>query len=132
MTFSKLVRFNAWLGLAFAITLTIVETAFNWGNWSDPQYWIIDYFACALLYGGAWFILRRGYVGGPALLAAGWGFACGMMWMAFFLIRDEATLDPDKFDLIVLYGAGILFAWTLLGLGLSLVSIVRGQEKRSP
>ena len=98
-------RISRNLGLVFAIGLAITEVFYNWGN---PSWWpfiLVDYIAVALLVYGA---LRS-----PLILAAGWGFACAMFYMAFFISLDEGRTGP------VLIGMGALFGLTILGLALS-------------
>lgn len=125
---SRLKGFNAWLGLVFAASLTVIETIHNWGNWSDPAFWIIDYLACLLLASGAWLVLFRRQERGVALLGLGWGFACAMFWMAFFQIRREFALAPETADPVVLYVCLALFVTTAVGMLLSLVHIVRAAD----
>jgi hypothetical protein len=88
--------------------LAVIEVAFNWG---DPSWWpfiVVDYVAVALLVAGAHW--------SPRVLAAGWGFACAMFYMAFFVAAQEpGTPRP------LLAGMGAMFGLTVVGLGLSLV-----------
>jgi hypothetical protein len=122
---SKLIRCNAWLGLAFAASLAVIETIHNWSDWSEPAFWIIDYFACLLLASGAGLILFRKRPEGVALLGVGWGFACAMFWMAFFQIRRNNALMPESADPLVLYVCLALFLITIVGLVASLLEISR-------
>lgn len=122
---SGLTKFNAWLGLAFAASLAVIETVHNWDDWSDPAFWVIDYFACLLLGSGAALILYRKHQGGEALLGVGWGFACAMFWMAFFQIRRNYALTPEASDPIVLSVCLALFVTTIVGLMASLIQISR-------
>ena len=124
----NLPRCNAWLGLAFAASLTVIETVHNWGDWSEPAFWIIDYFACLLLAGGSGLILFHNHKGGPGLLGVGWGFACAMFWMAFFQIRRNNVLTPEGADPLVLYVCLALFITTISGLGMSLLQIWQAKD----
>ncbi len=58
-------------------------------------------------------------------MAAGWGFACAMFWMAYFFVRAElganASLSPG--DELVLTAAGGLFLWTIAGFSISVVGL---------
>lgn len=126
LKFNSLMRFNAWFALTFASTLTLIETVHNWGDWGNPAFWVIDYLACLLLFGGGFLVLRRNHPGGSALLAAGWGFACAMFWMAYFTIRAEMIATPGFVDPIILQFALGLFVWTAVGLVISLILIARG------
>lgn len=118
-------KLAAQMGLAFAIALTVIETVHNWGSWSDPAMWIIDYFACAMLYAGSYLVLHRRHIAGPALVAAGWSFSCAMFWMAYFRIRDAVltSIAPTPDDLLVLNFAGGLFLWTIVGMAISITAI---------
>ena len=102
-------RWSRWLGLGFGATLAVVEVFYNWG---DPSWWpfiLVDYLAVALLVYGA---LRSRRV-----LAAGWGFACAMFYMAFFL-----HIELGQTPTLLLIGMGAMFAVTIVGLCLSLIS----------
>jgi peptidoglycan/LPS O-acetylase OafA/YrhL len=125
---SKLERGNAWFGLAFSASLAVIETVHNWSDWSEPAFWIIDYFACFLLAGGAGLFLFRKDERGLALLGVGWGFACAMFWMAFFQIRRNSVQTPELADPLVLYVCFVLFLSTIVGL---MVSLLLLQQKSS-
>lgn len=126
---SRLKHWNAWFGLAFAAALAVIETIHNWGDWSEPAFWIIDYLACILLAGGAGLVLfRKQEQRGMALLGVGWGFACAMFWMAYFLIRQEFALKPETADPLVLYVCLGLFLATVAGLLASLVLILKAAD----
>lgn len=95
------------LGISFAILLGIVEVFYNWSN---PSWWpfiLVDYIAVGLLLYGSWKSHR--------VLAAGWGFACAMFYMAFFL-----SWELGEAPTLILVGMAALFAWTIIGLILSL------------
>ena len=125
---TRLHQVNAWLGLAFAVSLTVIETVHKWGDWSEPAFWIIDYFACLLLASGAGLFLFHRHQGGPALLGIGWGFACAMFWMAFFQTRRNNSLMPETADPLVLYVCFALFITTIAGLAVSLLQIWWGKD----
>jgi hypothetical protein len=101
-------RWSRRLGLAFAAALAVIEVGYNWRR---PSWWpfiLVDYIAVALLLYGA---LRS-----PRVLAAGWGFACAMFYMAFFLTLQAGQRGP------LLVGMGALFAVTVVGLALVVAS----------
>ncbi len=130
-----LLNISAYLGLIFAPFLAIVETVHNWGDWGNPAFWIIDYVACALVFAGAmdWF---RQVKKGPkahnmrcvALLTGGWGFACAMFWMAFFLYFQEYQRDPNSVESIVMIFVSVLFVWTVIGFSFALTGIIRSND----
>jgi drug/metabolite transporter (DMT)-like permease len=122
-------RFNAWLGLAFAVSLTLIETVHNWGDWSEPAFWIIDYIACLLLAGGSGLVLFKRQERGVALLGVGWGFSCAMFWMAYFQIRRDYALMPETADPLVLNVCLALFITTIVGLTASLFQLLRTSDR---
>jgi len=126
---SNLIRISARLAVGFAIVLMIVETVHNWGDWSNPALWIIDYFACALLFVGAWLVLKGNHINGVALLTGGWGFACAIFWMAYFIIAGDLSDSARDADPIVEVFALGLFCWTLLGFGLALTALASSSQK---
>lgn len=99
------------LAIGFGIALAVIEIFYNWGN---PSWWpliLVDYIAVALLLYGAF--------RSPPILAAGWGFACAMFYMAFFVSLEAGRGGP------VMLGMGLLFALTVLGLASSVVAASR-------
>jgi hypothetical protein len=103
------------LAIGFGVGLALIEVAYNWGN---PSWWpfiLVDYIAVALLLYGAWRSTR--------ILAAGWGFACAMFYMAFFSVWDRGA------PALLLAGMGSLFIITVLGL---LLSVSSALADRSP
>lgn len=108
-------RWSRRLALGFGATLAVAEVGFNWG---DPSWWpfiLVDYLAVALLVYGA---LRS-----PRVLAAGWGFACAMFYMAFFLF-----IEGGQTPTLLSIGVGAMFAVTVVGLGLSVVVGIRDSK----
>ena len=118
----KLIYISAWLAVGFAFVFSIVETVHNWGDWSDPALWIIDYFACVLLLVGAWQVLKKKQNEGIAILTGGWGFSCAIFWMAYFIIAGEHSNNPRDADPIVEAFALGLFCWSIIGFGLVLTA----------
>jgi hypothetical protein len=92
MTFSRT------LALAGGIVLPIIETLRRWEQLGDPRAfpaWFDDWIIGALLLYG-WWRTRPGATGGRPMLAAAWGFACGMGYMSFFIQLDELSQsDPS-------------------------------------
>lgn len=61
-------------------------------------------------------LLIYGTLRSPVVLAAGWGFACAMFYMAFFISLENGRTGS------VMYGMGLLFALTCVGLCLSTIA----------
>lgn len=111
---------------AFVIgTLTpVAETIRRWSTWREaPAAYFDDFFLAGLLLYGAWRVLRDPR-SGQRYLAAGWGFACGMIYPSFFfqleLVR-QGLPDPAPISsewVLVIKGVG--FAVAILSLVLSL------------
>ena len=109
------------MALVYSAGLAGFETLVNWGQWQWWPWWLVDYVAAAMLAFGGLAVLRRS-AGGSSLLATGWGFALGMMWMSL-AGNIEAGTDPDRAARVVgLYVALIAasMAWCLVGLALTL------------
>lgn len=111
MTPDELQTASRRLALVFGASLAVIEVFYNW---ADPAWWpfiAVDYIAVALLLYGAW--------RSPGVLAAGWGFACAMFYMAFFFSLEAGRTGP------AMLGMGALFALTGIGLGLSLAAALQ-------
>ena len=106
-------------------TLTpVAETIRRWGTWrEDPAAYFDDFFLGGLLLLGAWRVLRDPRKG-QRFLAAGWGFACGMIYPSFFTqlyrvregLPDPAPISAES----VLIIKGVGFAVAILSLVLAL------------
>jgi len=72
------------LAIALGILAPALETVRRWGTWREyPPALFDDYLLGALLLGGAWAVNRQ-RPRGRAILAAAWGFACGLGYASFF------------------------------------------------
>jgi hypothetical protein len=103
------------LAVGFAVVLAVVEAI---ANWRSPSWWpfiLVSYVAVALLIVGAVWSRR--------VLAAGWGFACAMLYMTFFSTWQRGG------GWLILLGTGALFAVAIFGLVLSLLP---GAPEREP
>lgn len=132
-----LLNISAYLGVVFAPLLAIAETVHNWGDWSNPAFWIIDYVACALVFSGAmdWFRQTKKETESKnircvGLLTGGWGFACAMFWMAFFLYFQEYRVHTNNVEPIVMIFVSLFFAWTVIGFSLALTGIIRSNDRQ--
>ena len=110
-----MVRFSAWLAIAFGSALAVLEAVRNWGNWQWWPFWVVDYVAAALLVTGGVMAVRQ--VAGH-WLTAGWGFACSMFWMSFFshykgVLEQGVAVGAREQRLTLIIG--IMFGMTILG-----------------
>lgn len=125
-------RFSRGLAWIFGIGTPLVETIRRWGTWLDyPPATLDDYLLGALLIAGAWASGRRKPYG-DRLLAAGWGFTCGMGYYSVFMqLRNYQLGIPDpapipSFWVFVIKAVGTILAAVALWL------TVRGASRRVP
>jgi len=77
-------RFSRALAILFGLLAPIAETIRRWNSWRDfPPALFDDYIMGALLLAGAWLTARK-FLQGQRLLAAAWGFTCGLGYYSFF------------------------------------------------
>lgn len=93
-------RFSRALAYVAGVVLPIGETIRRWHQLGDLRMapaWMDDWIIGLLLLYGAW-RTRHDVVHGRAVLAAAWGFACGMGYFSFFSELMNLTLtDPSGF-----------------------------------
>jgi hypothetical protein len=86
------------LALAGGILLPMVETARRWhelADWRMFPFWFDDWIIALLLLYGFW-RTRNNADAGRAMLAAAWGFACGMGYSSLFsTLSDLSMADPS-------------------------------------
>jgi hypothetical protein len=118
---------NRRAALAFGIALPLLQMCRSvcFGNLPDSGWELpleVDaYVTGALLIAGAWAATRRPW--GRALLAAGWGFASGILYRTTF----EQLADPSRHagaQAMVLVFKGALFVGAVLGF----IGAVRGSS----
>ena len=93
-------RFSRALAYFGGVVLPIGETVRRWQQLGDLRMapaWMDDWIIGLLLLYGAW-RTRDDVAGGRPVLAAAWGFACGMGYASFFseLMNLDLT-DPSGF-----------------------------------
>ena len=83
------------LAYVFGILTPLAETFRRWGTWWDnPPAFLDDWLLGAFLIAGALATRNPASARGRALLAAAWGFACGMAYGYLKTnYRDEDTLN---------------------------------------
>lgn len=117
-------RVSAVLAIVAGLSLAIAETWLNWGDWQPWPFFVVDYIAAALLLLGGLRTLRK-QSGGLRLLAGGWGFTTGMVWMAFFITLQQNGAGSDFTDTVtpgaLLFLMGALLTVSLLGLAMAVL-----------
>lgn len=114
-------RIASWMAVIYALGLAAFETLVNWGQWQWWPWWLVDYVAALLLLAGGIASLLGSRIG-TAMLACGWGFALGMMWMSLAGNIEQGT-DPDRAARVANVYVALIAAsmvWCLAGLALTL------------
>ena len=89
-------RFSRTLAWIFGIGVPLAETIRRWGTWLEyPPATLDDYLMGALLIAGAWASGRHKPYG-DRLLAAAWGFTCGMGYFSVFMQFEELSARPPR------------------------------------
>lgn len=129
------IRFSRDAAFVLGTLTPVAETIRRWSTWrEDPAAYFDDFFLAGLLLHGAWRVYRDPRAG-QRFLAAGWGFACGMIYPSFFfqLERVRAGLpDPAPVPsewVLAIKAAG--FAVAILSLVLALRPLPEGQSERA-
>jgi hypothetical protein len=109
-------KFSRVLAIIFGILAPILETVRRWGTWREnPPALFDDYILGAFLLAGAWLMGRR-FDAGQRVLAAAWGFTCGLGYYSFFeqLRRFRlGEVDPAPIPsgaVLAIKGVGVLLA----------------------
>ena len=109
-------RFSRALAFIFGTLAPVLETVRRWGTWREyPPALIDDYILGAFLLTGAWLAGRR-FDAGQRVLAAAWGFTCGLGYYSFFeqLRRYRlGEIDPAPIPsgaVLIIKGAAVLLA----------------------
>jgi hypothetical protein len=109
-------KFSRALAIIFGILAPLLETVRRWGTWREyPPGLLDDYILGAFLLVGAWLVGRR-FDAGQKLLAAAWGFTCGLGYYSFFeqLRRFRlGEIDPAPIPssaVLAIKGVGVLLA----------------------
>ena len=117
-------RISALLAVITGFALACAETWLNWGDWQPWPFFVVDYLAAAMLAVGGVRTLQK-QKGGLRLLAGGWGFAAGMVWMAFFITLQQNGAGSSFTDAvtptILLTLMGALLGVSLAGLALAVL-----------
>lgn len=129
------IRFSRDAAFVIGALTPAPETIRRWSTWrEDPAAYFDDFFLAGLLLYGAWRVWRDPRAG-QRFLAAGWGFACGMIYPSFFLqlgrvragLPDPAPV-PSEWVLAI---KAVGFAGAILSLVLSLRPLSEDESKRA-
>jgi hypothetical protein len=114
------VNFSRTLAILFGFLAPLAETIRRWNSWRDfPPALFDDYIMGALLLAGAW-LTARNFHRGQRLLAAAWGFTCGLGYYSFFeQLRSYqlGEIDPAPIPsswVLAIKGVGVLLALAAL------------------
>ncbi len=109
-------KFSRTLAIIFGFLAPIAETVRRWNSWREfPPALFDDYVMGALLLAGAW-LVGRNFDQGQRLLAAAWGFTCGLGYYSFFeqLRRNQlGEIDPAPIPsawVLAIKGVGVVLA----------------------
>jgi hypothetical protein len=112
--------FSRTLAVIFGVLAPLAETVRRGHTWrEDPPALFDDYLMGAFLLLGAWAVSRR-WESGQRILAAAWGFTCGLGYYSFFeqLRRYRiGEIDPSAIPsgvVVAIKGVGILLAGAAL------------------
>ena len=108
------------LAVLAGIVLPLGETARRWHELGDPAMWLVwldDWAIAAFLLYGAW-RTRRDVPPGRLILAAAWGFACGLGYSSFvFSILSANPTDASGAPMwVAAVVKGLLLLLGILGL----------------
>ena len=109
-------RFSRALAIIFGILAPLSETVRRWHTWREyPPAFFDDYIMGAFLLAGAWLVARN-FAAGQKLLAAAWGFTCGLGYYSFFeqlRLHLLGAIDPGPLSsgaMVAIKGAGFSLA----------------------
>jgi len=110
------------LAYVFGVLTPLAETIRRWGSWWDnPPAFLDDYILGAFLLAGAFAARDPREVRGRSVLAAAWGFGCGMAyssaafhWFAMRAGQVDPAPIPSQWVFAIKVGGGVLFVAALI------------------
>ena len=113
------------LAIVLGILTPCAETIRRWSTWQENPPALFEHYCLgALLPSGSW-LVGRGFHGGQCLLAAAWGFFCGLAYASFFgqlyRLQQGDLYDPAPIPsswVVVIKGVG--FAIGIMALTITL------------
>lgn len=109
------------LAYVFGVLTPLAETVRRWGTgWVNLPAFVDDFILGAFLLAGAWATRNPQAVRGRILLAAAWGFACGMAyssvaahWFAMRAGQVDPAPIPSHWVFSIKIAGGVLFMLAL-------------------
>ncbi len=122
-------RFSRYYALVIGLLVPVAETVRRWGTWQQfPPSLFDDYLLGVLLLYAAWAAGRDPWRG-RLVLAAVWGFACGLGFASFFgQLRRIQLGEPDPAPIPSEWVAVIKGVALALGI-LALLLTLRGEPQ---
>lgn len=110
------------LAYVFGVLTPLAEVVRRWGTWwVNPPAFLDDVLIGAFLLAGAWATRRTSGSGRRAVLAAAWGFACGMAyssitfhWYAMHTRQSDPAPIPTEWVFAIKLAGGLIFLVALL------------------
>jgi len=110
------------LAYVFGVLTPLAETVRRWGSWwASPPAFLDDFILGAFLLAGAWATRKASSVSARSLLAAAWGFACGMAyssitfhWHAMHTGQGDPAPIPTVWVFAIKLFGGLVFLAALL------------------
>jgi hypothetical protein len=120
------VKFSRGLAIIAGVFLPVLETWRRWDQLGDIRMapaWLDDWIIGVFLLYGAW-RTRNNDRSGRAVLAAAWGFACGMAYSSFFMqVARLGEADPSGISSVnVVVFKGVMMALAVAALVVTLRS----------
>ena len=109
-------KINLIIATLYSISLAIVETLLNWGDWQYAPLWIVDYLIVIILLLGV-FVCKEFQ---QKVLLLGWSFSVGVMYIALFLYLEPESIIVIA-DPTLLYAIGLALAVSLVGIVLTMI-----------
>ena len=109
-------KINLIIATLYSISLAIVETLLNWGDWQYAPLWIVDYLIVIILF-LAVFVCKESQ---QKVLLLGWSFSAGVMYIALFLYLEPESIIVIA-DPTLLYAIGLELAVSLVGIVLTMI-----------
>lgn len=98
MSISARIKATRWMAYSLGVLAPLGDTVRRWSTWREfPPALLDDYLMGALLIAGAWATRDHRSPRGRALLAAAWGFTCGLGYCSVFLqwlAMQAGEVDP--------------------------------------
>jgi hypothetical protein len=123
-------RVSRWYAILVGVFCPVGETVRRWGHIDYLPAFLDDYAIGALLLAGVW-ASRRADPRGVGLLAAAWGFACGLGYASFFG-HLKAINEPDVGPLRQVWLTALIGAGWALSIAAMFVTVRSAATPNTP